>query len=55
MEKKEKIKIKINEYINTVVDKAAIDGTLGHLEVEIKIHQDDIQMNSTTKTREKVY
>lgn len=55
MENKDKLKAKIIEYIDTVIDKAAIDGSLEHFEIEIKIHQKDIQMNCITKTREKVY
>lgn len=55
MENKEKLKIKINEFINAIIDKATEDGSLEHFEIKISNHQGNLQMNSTTKTREKVY
>jgi hypothetical protein len=55
MEKKEKLKHKINEFINVAIDKAVEDGNLEHFEIEISNHQGNLQMNSTTKKREKVY
>ena len=55
MEKKEKLKNKINEFINVAIDKAVEDGNLEHFEIEISNHQGNLQMNSTTKKREKVY
>lgn len=50
-----KLKAKINEFINIVIDKAAQDGSLEHFEIEISNHQGNLQMNNTTKYREKVY
>jgi len=55
MEKKDKLKDKINKFINVVIDKAVEDGNLEHFEIEISNHQGNLQMNSTTKKREKVY
>lgn len=55
MENKNKLKTKISEFIDIVIDKAAEDGSLEHFEIEISNHQGNLQMNSTTKTREKVY
>ncbi|WP_158281638.1 hypothetical protein [Sporanaerobacter acetigenes] len=55
MEKKEKLKHKINEFVNVVIDKAGENGDLEHFEIEISNHQGNLQMNSTVKRREKVY
>jgi len=46
---KTKLKIKIKEFIDIVIDKAAEDGDLEHFEIEISNHQGNLQMNSTTK------
>lgn len=55
MEKKDKIKLKINEFTDKAIDKAAEEGSLEYFEMEIKHHKGDLQLNNITKTREKVY
>lgn len=55
MEKKEKIKLKINEFINTVIDKAEHDEKLDYFNIEISNHQGNLQMDYSLRDRKKVY
>lgn len=55
MEDKDKLKIKINEFVNTIIDKLADENKLSHFDIEIKVHQQDIDLRYTIKGREKVY
>ena len=55
MENKDKLKAKINEFIDIVVDKAADEGKLDFFNIEISNHQGSLQMEYSLKDREKVY
>lgn len=55
MENKEKLKTRIYEFVNGAVDKADMDGSIEHFELEIKIHQEKLNMNIITKKRERLY
>lgn len=55
MENKEKLKIKINEFIGTVIDKADEDDRLDYLHIEISNHNGNLQMDYRLRDRKKVY
>lgn len=55
MENKEKLKIKINEFINTVIDKANEDKKIDHFQIEISNHQGNLQLDYSLRDRKKVY
>ncbi|MBC8590631.1 hypothetical protein [Wansuia hejianensis] len=55
MDNKDKLKNKINEFINVVVDKAAEDNKLDHFNIEISNHNGNLQMDYRLRDRKKVY
>lgn len=55
MSDKEKIKLKINEFINKAVDKADEDDRLDFFNIEINNHNGTLQMDISMRYREKVY
>ena len=55
MEKKDKLKLKINEFISTVIDKAEYDDKLDYFNIEISNHQGNLQMDYSLRDRKKVY
>lgn len=55
MENKDKLKAKIEEFINTIVDKAAEDDKLDYFNIEISNHNGTLQMDYSMRDREKVY
>lgn len=55
MEKKDKLKIKINEFIDTVIDKADEDNKLDYFQIEISNHNGSLQMDHRLRDRKKVY
>lgn len=55
MEAKERIKEKMNNLINTEVDKVAITGDLKYFELEIKVHQANVEIKAITKVRGNLY
>lgn len=55
MENKDKLKIKINEFIDTVIDKAEKDDKLDYFCIEISNHLGNLQMDYSLRDREKVY
>lgn len=55
LDNKDKLKNKINEFINVVVDKAAEEGKIDYFNIEISNHQGSLQMEYSLKDREKVY
>ena len=55
MENKDKLKAKINEFVNVVIDKADQEGKIDYFNIEISNHQGSLQMEYSLKDREKVY
>ena len=55
MENKDKLKIKINEFINTVIDKADEDNKLDYFQIEISNHNGSLQMDFGLRDRKIVY
>lgn len=55
MRDKEKLKLKINEFINKAVDKADEDDKLDYFNIEINNHNGTLQMDISMRYREKVY
>lgn len=55
MENKDKLKTKINEFVNIVVDKADKDNKLDYINIEISNHQGNLQMDYSVRDRKKVY
>lgn len=55
MENRDKLKAKINEFIEIVIDKAADEGKLDYFNIEISNHQGSLQMQYALKDREKIY
>lgn len=55
MENKDKLKTKINEFIDIVVDRAEQEGKIDYFNIEISNHQGNLQMQYSLKDREKVY
>lgn len=55
MEKKDKLKIKINEFVYAVIDKAEQDGKLDYFQIEISNHNGNLQMDHRLRDRKKVY
>lgn len=52
---KEKLKSRINEFVDTVIEKAAGDNKLDYFNIEISNHQGNLQMQYSLKDREQVY
>lgn len=55
MENRDKLKARINEFVNVVIDELADKKRLDHFDMEIKVHQKDIDLRCTIKDRGKVY
>lgn len=55
MENKDKLKTKINEFVNIVVDKVDEDNKLDYINIEISNHQGNLQMDYSVRDRKKVY
>lgn len=55
MDNKGKLKAKINEFINIVVEKADQEGKIDYFNIEISNHQGNLQMEYSLKDRKKVY
>lgn len=55
MEKKEKIKLKINEFTDKAIDKAAEEGRLDYFHLEIINHQGKIKTVDAAKEIEQIY
>lgn len=55
MENKERLKIKINEFVDVVIDKADADEKLDYFNIEISNHQGNLQMDYSLRDRKKVY
>lgn len=55
MDKKEKLKLKINEFIDRAVEKAEEDDKLDFFNIEINNHNGTLQMDINMRYREKVY
>lgn len=55
MENKDKLKVKINEFIDTVINKAADDNKLDYFNIEISNHNGNLQMDYSLRDRKKVY
>ena len=55
MQNKDKLKAKIEEFINVVIDKAAEEGKIDFFNIEISNHQGNLQMDYSLRGREKVY
>ena len=54
-EKKELLKNRLYEFIDTVLDMADAQGKLDHLNIEISNHNGNLQMDHTMRDREKAY
>lgn len=50
-----KLKDKINEFIDVVIDKAVEDDKLDYFDIEISNHQGNLNMKYSLKDRKKVY
>lgn len=55
MENKDKLKLKINEFTDTVIDKADMEDKLDYFCIEISNHLGNLQMDYSLRDREKVY
>ena len=55
MENKDKLKLKINEFIDMVVDEVFDDGNINYFDIEISNHAGDVNMKYTKKKKEKAY
>lgn len=55
MDNKKKLKVKISEFVETVIDKAAEDQKLDYFNIEISNHNGSLQMEYSLKDRKKVY
>lgn len=55
MENKDKLKEQINEFTNTVIDKAAEDNKIDYFHIEISNHNGSLQMDYKLRDRKKVY
>lgn len=52
---KDKLKDKINEFIDVVVEKAEEEGKIDFFNIEISNHKGNLQMDYSLRGREKVY
>lgn len=55
MENKDKLKAKINEFIDIVIDEAAEKGKIDYFNIEISNHQGSIHMQYSLKEKKKIY
>lgn len=55
MVKKDKLKTKINEFINIVIDKADKEDKLNYFNIEITNHDGNLQLDYSMRDRKKVY
>lgn len=53
--KKEMLKDRLHEYIDSVLDMAEHQGKLDHFNIEISNHNGNLQMDNTMRNREKAY
>lgn len=54
MDNKDKLKAKIIKYIDETIDELAKMNKLGFFDIEIKVHQDNVNFKYTIKDRGKV-
>jgi hypothetical protein len=54
-DKKETLKKRITEFVETVLNVAEKNGNLDYFNIEISNHQGNLQMDYTLKDRKKVY
>lgn len=55
MENKDKLKAKINEFIDVVIDRADQEGKIDYFHIEISNHNGNLQMDYKLRDRKKVY
>ena len=55
MENKDKLKARINEFVDTVVEKAARDGDINYFDIEISNHEGNLNLKYIKKEKVKAY
>lgn len=53
--KKEQLKVRVFEFIDTVIEFADKEGRLDYLNIEISNHQGTLQMDYTFRDRQRAY
>jgi hypothetical protein len=54
IEKKEKLEEQINEYIHVSLSMLEAQGGLGHFDISISVHQDNLSCNLLLKEKKKI-